>query len=86
MKQEKNTSSLPVEMQLGNPSGKTSRIDQLGEVSLLTYFWKRWFPISFCRRRGAFLNHKPINKPAKNNKRILIAAVFHFVEPVQKEG
>ena len=35
---------------------------------------------------GAFLNHKPINKPAKNNKRILIAAVFHFVEPVQKEG
>ena len=35
---------------------------------------------------GAFLNQKPINKPAKNNKRILIAAVFHFVEPVQKEG
>ena len=35
MKQEKNTSSLPVEMQLGNPSGKTFRIDQLGEVSLL---------------------------------------------------
>ena len=27
----------------------------------------------------AFLNHKSINKPAKNNKRILIAGVFHFV-------
>ena len=38
-----NYSSLPVEMQLGNPSGKTFRIDQQGEESLLrvAYFWKR---------------------------------------------
>ena len=33
---------------------------------------------------GAFHNQNPINKPAKNNKIILIAAVFHFVDPVQK--
>ena len=35
---------------------------------------------------GAFLNQNPINKPAINNKRVLIAAVFHFVDPVQKDG
>ena len=40
----------------------------------------------FVLSSGIFLNQNPINKPAKNNKRILIAAVFHFVEPVQKEG
>ena len=33
---------------------------------------------------GAFLSHNPINKAAKNNKRTLIAAVFHFVDPAQK--
>ena len=32
---------------------------------------------------GAFLNHNPVNKPAKNNKRMLIAAAFHFVDPVE---
>ena len=35
---------------------------------------------------GAFLKKKPINKPGKNNKRILIAAVFDFVDPVKKDG
>ena len=34
---------------------------------------------------SAFLNHNPVNKPAKNSKRMLIGAVFHFVNPVQKE-
>ena len=34
---------------------------------------------------GAFLNQNPIKKPAKNNKRMLLAAVFHFVDPVQKD-
>ena len=32
-----------------------------------------------------FLNHNPVNKPAKNNKKMLIAAVFDFVDPVQKD-
>ena len=39
----------------------------------------------FFLSNGAFLNHNPITKPAKNNKRMLIAAVFHFVDPVQKD-
>ena len=30
-------------------------------------------------------NHNPINKPAKNNKRMSIAAEFHIVDPVQKD-
>ena len=34
---------------------------------------------------GAFLNHNPMNKPATNNKIILIAVVFQFVDPVQKD-
>ena len=38
----------------------------------------------FLLSSGAFLNHDPIDKPAKNNKRVLILAVFHFVDPVQK--
>ena len=29
---------------------------------------------------------KPINKLAMNNRRILIAAVFHFVHPVEKDS
>jgi len=33
-----------------------------------------------------FFTTTQINKPEKNNKRILIAAVFHFVDPVQKGG
>ena len=28
----------------------------------------------------------PINKLAKNNRRLLIAAEFHFVHPVEKES
>ena len=39
----------------------------------------------FFLSSGAFLNRNPINNPAKNNQRMLIAAVFHFVEPVQKD-
>jgi len=34
---------------------------------------------------GAYLNHNPINKPAKNDKKMLIAAVFQFVDPVLKD-
>ena len=32
----------------------------------------------------AFLNQNPVNKPAMNNRRLLIEAVFHFVHPVEK--
>ena len=32
----------------------------------------------------AFLKQNPINKPVMNNRRLLIAAVFHFVYPVEK--
>ena len=41
----------------------------------------------FFLSSGAFLNHNPINKPAKNNKRMLIAAVFHFKDkdPAQND-
>ena len=40
----------------------------------------------FFLSRGAFLNHNPINKPVKNYRRMFIAAVFHFVDPVQKDS
>ena len=34
----------------------------------------------------AFLSTKnPINKPAMNKRTLLIAAVFHFVHPVEKK-
>ena len=56
---------------------KTFRIVQQGEGSLIDFR----FPFD----GGAFLNHNPIIKPAKNNKRTLIAAIFHLVNPVQKE-
>ena len=39
----------------------------------------------FFLSSGAFLSHNSITKPAKNNKRMLIAAVFHFEDPVQKD-
>ena len=34
---------------------------------------------------GTFYNHNPVNKPAKNNKRMLTAAVVHFLDPVEKD-
>ena len=37
----------------------------------------------FFLSNDAFLNHNPINKSAKNNKRMLIAAVSYFVDAVQ---
>ena len=40
----------------------------------------------FLLSSGVFLNQNPTNKPAKNNKRIFVGAVFHFVDPVQKYG
>ena len=39
----------------------------------------------FFLSSGAFLNPNPINKPANNNNGMLIAAAFHFVDPVQKD-
>ena len=56
---------------------KTFRIVQQGEVSTMIS--------DFLLSSGAFLNHNPINKPAKNNKRMLIAAVFNFADPEQKD-
>ena len=32
-----------------------------------------------------FSTKNPTNKPAMNNRRLLIAAVFHFVHPVEKD-
>ena len=39
----------------------------------------------FFLSSGAFLNQNSIIKPAKNTKRMLIAAVFHFEDPVQND-
>ena len=58
---------------------------QQGEVLREAYYWKRWFPITFCQA-AHFSTKNPIDEPAKNNKRILIAAVFHFADAVQKDG
>ena len=33
-----------------------------------------------------FSTKNPINKPAMNNRRLLIAAVFHFVHPEEKDS
>ena len=33
-----------------------------------------------------FLNQKPINKLAMNNRRLLIAVEFHFVHSVEKDS
>ena len=62
---------------------KTDRILHQGEVSLLRVpFFLKTMIFDFFLSSGAFLNHNPINK---NNKRMLITAVFHFVDQVQKD-
>ena len=82
-------SSFPVEMQFGNPSSKArvtedfstfllAKRSKLAKSSLVL----KTMISDFFLSSGAFLNQNPINNPAKNNKRILIAAVFHFVDPV----
>ena len=58
---------------------------QQNEVLREAYFWKRLFPITF-RQAAHFSTKNPVDQPAKNNKRILIAAVFHFADAVQKDG
>ena len=78
-------------MQFGNPSSK-ARIAYVfshtpasrSKLTKITLFLKTMIS-DFFLSSGAFLNHNPINKPAKNKKRILITAVFHFVDPVQKD-
>ena len=35
---------------------------------------------------GTFSTKNSINKPAMNNRRLLIAAVFHFMHPVEKDS
>ena len=42
------------------------------------------FPITL--QAAHFSTKNPINKSAMNNRRILIAAVFHFVHPVEKDS
>ena len=42
------------------------------------------FSIIYKRRISQPKN--PVNKPAMNNKRLLIAAVFHFVHPEEKDS
>ena len=45
---------------------------------------KRYHPKSDFRlwQAAHFSTKNPINKPAMNNRRLLISAVFHFVHPV----
>ena len=63
-----------------NPSRKASfKAMKLTKSSL---FLKTMIS-DFFLSNGAFLNHNPINKSAKNNKRMLIAAVSYFVDAVQ---
>ena len=57
---------------------------QVYKLTKSSLFLKTMIP-DFFLCCGTFLNHNPVNKPAKNNKRMLIAAVFHFVDPVKKD-
>ena len=42
------------------------------------------FPLTLTS--GAFLNQKTNKQPAMNNLKILLAAVFHLVHPVEKDS
>ena len=50
--------------------------------------FKRFHPKSNYRIRQAthFSTENPVNKPAMNNRRLLIAAVFHFLHPEEKDS
>ena len=41
---------------------------------------------NFDKRRISQPKTYPVNKPAINNRRLLIAAVFHFVHPEEKDS
>ena len=76
-------------MQLVNPSSK-GRIAKdwshsparRSKLTKSTFLFLKTMIFDFFLSSGAFFNHNPINK---NNKRMLIAAVFHFVDQVQKD-
>ena len=80
-------------MLLGNPLSKVriasdsshspARRTKLTKGSL---FFLKTMISDFFLSSGAFLNTTHVNKPAKNNKRMLIEAVFHFVDPVQNDS
>ena len=59
-------------------------VHEQGEVSLLRVAFLNTMIPDFFLSCGTFLNNNPV-KPAKNNKRMLIAAAFYFVDPVQKD-
>ena len=84
---QNNYSSLTVGMQLGNPSSNLDFFHSPARWSKLTkssLFLKTMIS-DFFLSNGSFLNHNSINKPVKNNKRMLIAAVFNFEDPVQDD-
>ena len=84
-----NYSGLPFEMQLLKAIKKgqnrlrdfSTRIQQ-GEKR------KRCHPKSDFQlwQAAHFSTKNSINKPAMNNRRLLIAAVFHFMHPVEKDS
>ena len=78
-------------MQHGNPLSKAiitldfshSQVRR-SKLTKISVFLKTMIPDCFlwC---GAFLKHNPVNKWAKNKKRMSIAALFHLVDLVQKD-
>ena len=84
---QNNYSSLMVGMQLGNPSNNLDFFHSptwWSKVTKSSLFLKTMIS-DFFLSSGSFLNHNSINKPVKNNKRMLIAAIFNFEDPVRND-
>ena len=78
----KNYLGLPFEIHLlkaiKEPSYALSKVKNENDAirNRITEFWQATY----------FSTKNPINKPAMNNRRLLKAAVFHFVHPVEKDS
>ena len=88
---QNNYSALPFEIQflkaikeghsclsLFKPSYALSKVKNENDAiqKRITEFWQATH----------FSTKNPVNKSAMNNRRLLIAAVFHFVHPEEKDG
>ena len=85
-----NYQGLPVESHQGRPESLETfqpsliRIRPKMKWSVKAYFEKDDF--RWLLQAAHFSTKNPINKPAMNNRRILMAAVIHFVHPVEKDS
>ena len=68
------------------PSNVLSKASIASDFATLFIGIKQGEKRKLCHPKSYFATKNPINKLAMNNGRLLIAAEFHFLHPVEKDS